>query len=95
MQMLAAGGRQALTEGRREANRDHPRAYVELEATTRLHQEQAWPADALRKTAKSSADPMAAAQQVDACLGGGVDLDAMAATLDRSLCRQRAGAAVA
>jgi hypothetical protein len=37
MQMLAAGGPQTPIEGWCEANGDPRRAYVELEATTRLH----------------------------------------------------------
>lgn len=46
MQMLAGGGLPILTDGKREADSDNPRGYLELEAATRLRQDRDWIKDA-------------------------------------------------
>ncbi|HYN76208.1 MAG TPA: tetratricopeptide repeat protein, partial [Lamprocystis sp. (in: g-proteobacteria)] len=52
MQMLAAGGVAALTDGQREADGDNPRGYFELESATRLRRDQSWVAEARGKAVK-------------------------------------------
>ena len=52
MQMLAAGGRQALTDGNREADINNPRGYFEFDQATRLRSESAWLKDANGKAVK-------------------------------------------
>ncbi len=172
MQMLAAAPLPVLSDGKRAADSDNPRGYLELEAATRLRQDKAWLLDARghavkivaqllphlpsdqsyrvvfmdrdpkevlqsqkamlerlgRDAAKLTdeqlelayrqqlkqvgiwlarqpniktlfvshreaiAEPHAVAAKVDAFLGGGLDTAAMAAAVDKSLYRQRAGA---
>ena len=52
MQMLAAGGLPVLSDGKREADLDNPRGYLELEAATRLRQNQDWLDEALGQVVK-------------------------------------------
>ena len=52
MQMLAAGGLEALTDGERTADEDNPRGYLELEAVKRLRDGADWVADARGKAVK-------------------------------------------
>jgi len=52
MQMLAAGGLPVLSDGRREADADNPRGYLELEAATRLRQNRDWLDDAQGRAVK-------------------------------------------
>jgi len=42
MQMLAAGGLPALTDGKRTADNDNPKGYYELEAAKRLMTDRSW-----------------------------------------------------
>ncbi len=52
MQMLAAGGLEILSDGKRKADTDNPRGYYELEAATRLRGDRAWLKDATGKGVK-------------------------------------------
>ncbi len=52
MQMLAAGGIEPFTDGRRAADADNPRGYLEHEQATRLHQDKSWVADARGRAVK-------------------------------------------
>jgi tetratricopeptide (TPR) repeat protein len=52
MQMLAAGGVEAFTDGRREADEDNPRGYLEHEKATQLHRDTAWVPQARGKVVK-------------------------------------------
>jgi hypothetical protein len=52
MQMLAAGGMPILSDGKREADRDNPKGYYELEAATRLRKNKDWLPDAVGKGVK-------------------------------------------
>lgn len=42
MQMLAAGGIEPLTDGKRRADDDNPRGYFELQSATRLRKDRSW-----------------------------------------------------
>jgi len=46
MQMLAAGGRPALTDGQRQADSDNPKGYFELTRATRLRNDHDWLSEA-------------------------------------------------
>jgi len=52
MQMLAAGGLPALTDGRRVADENNPRGYHEYEAVKSLARDASWLADARGKAVK-------------------------------------------
>ncbi len=52
MQMLAAGGLPILSDGRRAADSDNPRGYLELEAATRLRQDREWMREAKGRAVK-------------------------------------------
>ena len=52
MQMLAAGGLELLSDGKRVADADNPKGYHELERATRLRQDKDWVADAEGKAVK-------------------------------------------
>ncbi len=52
MQLLAAGGVPALTDGLRKADEDNPRGYYELERATHLHQDKEWISEARGKAVK-------------------------------------------
>lgn len=52
MQMLAAGPLPILSDGKREADSDNPRGYHELEAATRLRNENDWIKEARGKAVK-------------------------------------------
>jgi Sulfotransferase domain len=52
MQMLAAGGVEALTDGIRQADEDNPRGYLELEATKRTRRDPSWLPQAMGKAVK-------------------------------------------
>lgn len=52
MQMLAAGGVEALTDARRSADEDNPKGYYELEAVKRLATDNSWIPEARGKAIK-------------------------------------------
>src|SRR5262249_33229912 len=52
MQILAAGGIPPLTDGRREADDDNPRGYLEFEAATNLARDASWISQARGKAVK-------------------------------------------
>ena len=52
MQMLAAGGMQVLTDGRRAADQHNPRGYFELEAVKHTRTDHSWLAQAEGKAVK-------------------------------------------
>jgi hypothetical protein len=52
MQLLAAGGVEPLTDGRRSADEDNPRGYFEFEAATRLGRDASWLPQARGKVVK-------------------------------------------
>jgi len=52
MQMLVAGGVQALTDAVRAADDDNPRGYLEFERVKALRDDKAWVTDALGKCVK-------------------------------------------
>ncbi|MAE61102.1 MAG: sulfotransferase family protein [Planctomycetaceae bacterium] len=52
MQMLDAGGMDAMTDGHRTADDDNPRGYYELENVKRLRADNSWVADAQGKVIK-------------------------------------------
>jgi hypothetical protein len=52
MQMLAAGGLPVLTDGRRAADQDNPRGYLEFEAVSRLRTDATWFTQATGKALK-------------------------------------------
>jgi hypothetical protein len=52
MQMLAAGGMPALTDGIRAADEDNPRGYLEFEAVKRTREDAGWVAEAPGKAVK-------------------------------------------
>lgn len=52
MQMLVAGGMDALTDGQRSSDADNPKGYYELEKVKRLKEDSAWLAGAEGKVIK-------------------------------------------
>lgn len=52
MQLLAAAGIQPYTDGKRAADEDNPRGYLEHENATRLHRDVSWIAEARGKAVK-------------------------------------------
>ena len=52
MRMLAAGGLEAYTDGRREADSDNPQGYYEFEAVKQLKKDNSWVAAARGKALK-------------------------------------------
>lgn len=52
MQMLEAGGLPALTDGRRKADEDNPRGYLEFDQARRLHLDNSWLPEARGKAVK-------------------------------------------
>ncbi|HXA49557.1 MAG TPA: tetratricopeptide repeat protein, partial [Candidatus Acidoferrum sp.] len=52
MQMLVAGGIAAYSDGRRSADSDNPRGYLEHENATQLHRDKTWLPDARGKAVK-------------------------------------------
>jgi len=52
MQLLAAGGRQALTDGKREADADNPLGYLEFEKAVDLPKDSSWVPQARGKVVK-------------------------------------------
>ncbi len=52
MQVLAAGGRQALTDGKRAADADNPRGYFEFERAMHLAKDSSWLPQARGKAVK-------------------------------------------
>jgi len=52
MQMLVAGGVQALTDAARAADVDNPRGYLEFERVKALREDKVWVADAVGKCVK-------------------------------------------
>ncbi len=52
MQMLAAGGVSILSDGRREADENNPRGYLEFEGVKNLRNDNSWVGDARGKAVK-------------------------------------------
>jgi hypothetical protein len=52
MQMLAAGGHPILSDGRRAADEDNPKGYLEFEQVKSLERDQSWMKDADGKAVK-------------------------------------------
>jgi hypothetical protein len=52
MQMIHAGGLQAVEDGQRTADADNPRGYLEFEAVKKLKQDSSWVAGACGKVVK-------------------------------------------
>src|SRR5205085_9539438 len=52
MQMLAAGGIAAYSDGKRIADEDNPRGYFEHEQATQLHRDTSWVPEARGKVVK-------------------------------------------
>lgn len=52
MQMLVAGGVEAVSDGQRTADEDNPRGYLELEAVKGLQRDSSWVSDARGKAIK-------------------------------------------
>ena len=90
MQMLAAGGMETLTDGRREADEDNPHGYLEFEPVKNLLRDSEWLAKARGKAIKIVAPLLAALPPALPCriILSERDLDEVLDSQERMLSRR-------
>ena len=90
MQMLAAGGMETLTDGRREADEDNPHGYLEFEPVKNLLRDSEWLAEARGKAIKIVAPLLAALPPALPCriILSERDLDEVLDSQERMLSRR-------